>query len=122
MPASPVAATDLMKYRCARKKISSIGTRLITLPAISSVHSVACAPWNVASPSGSTSLVGRGHGWPVDAGPVDDWHVMCHIESRVEGDGEDHCDLPGSARSGGHLTGQVTRLAGLACIEVNLPS
>src|SRR5215831_10751796 len=53
VPASPVAATDLMKYRCATKKISSIGARLITLPAISSVHSVAWAPWNVASPSGS---------------------------------------------------------------------
>ena len=53
VPASPVAATERMKYRWAAKKISSIGTRLITLPAISSVHSVECAPWNVASPSGS---------------------------------------------------------------------
>src|SRR5207244_12285378 len=53
VPASPVAATERTKYRWAAKKISSIGTRLITLPAISSVHTVACAPWNVASPSGT---------------------------------------------------------------------
>ena len=53
VPASPVAATDRTKYRWAAKKISIIGARLITLPAISSVHSVECAPWNVARPSGS---------------------------------------------------------------------
>ena len=35
-----------------------MGTRLITLPAISRVHWVECAPWNVARPSGSViSLV-----------------------------------------------------------------
>jgi hypothetical protein len=37
---------------------------------------------------------------------------MRDIESRVEGDDEDHCDLPGSARSEDDRTGQVTRLAG----------
>ena len=40
-----LAATDLTKYRCAAKNTSTIGTRLITLPAISSVHWVACVPW-----------------------------------------------------------------------------
>jgi hypothetical protein len=40
---------------------------------------------------------GPDRGWPVDARPVDARHVMRHIESRVERDDEDHCDLPGSA-------------------------
>src|SRR5215469_13148830 len=53
VPASPVAATDLTKYRCAKKKKTISGARLMMLPAISSVHSVECAPWNVDSPSGS---------------------------------------------------------------------
>jgi hypothetical protein len=44
VPASPVEATDWTKNRWAMKKMISIGTRLITLPAISRVQSVECAP------------------------------------------------------------------------------
>ena len=40
---------------------------------------------------------------------------------RVEGDDEDHCDLPGSARGEGDRMGKVTGLAGLASSQANLP-
>src|SRR5215472_9334380 len=36
---------------------------------------------------------------------------MRDIQSRVEGDDEDHCDLPGSAWGDDDRTGRVTRLA-----------
>lgn len=39
---------------------------------------------------------------------------------RVEGDNEDHCDLPGSALGEGDRMGKVTGLAGLAS-QANLP-
>src|SRR5580692_6099034 len=63
-----------MKWRWARKKMSSIGTRLITLAAISRVHSVACAPWNVASPSGSVI-------WSVEVTTISGHRKLFH-ESR----------------------------------------
>src|SRR5262245_15473268 len=80
-PASPVAATGRMKYRWAAKKITSIGTRLITLPAINSVHSVACAPWNVASPSGT--LI-----WSVEVTAISGHRKLFH-ESRNVSAGDD---------------------------------
>ena len=43
-PFSPVLATDCTKYRCAPMNTSSIGSRLITLAAISSGHFTRCAP------------------------------------------------------------------------------
>ena len=44
-PFNPVPATDWTKYRCATTKTTSIGSRLITLPAISSGQFVEWAPW-----------------------------------------------------------------------------
>ena len=44
-PFNPVPATDWTKYRWATTKTSSIGSRLMTLPAISRGQSVECAPW-----------------------------------------------------------------------------
>src|SRR5580700_11546860 len=53
VPARPVEATDLTKYRCATTNMSNIGARLITFPAMRSVHSVEWAPWKFARPRGS---------------------------------------------------------------------
>ena len=44
-PFNPVPATDWTKYRCATTNTTSIGSRLITLPAISSGQFVEWAPW-----------------------------------------------------------------------------
>ncbi len=52
-PLIPDEARDCTNQRCATMKTTSIGSWLISVPAMSSGMFVLWAPWNEASPSGS---------------------------------------------------------------------
>lgn len=57
-PFVPVNVMPSMKYRCAAKKMTSMGNMTTTVAAIIRFHSVWNVPWNCDSPSCSVNLLG----------------------------------------------------------------